>query len=362
MSRKLLFSNERTRQIFQNYGHENVLNLMFDTGLGKERVSKKDANDKIREVMNQVLELGEKPSRKEIKNAMRRHKIDVYEVIEEVVPNLLATGWGDNPFFREFVEERNLDTGATNEFYAEDDVILTVSEVSGNHHDLIRERLGSGQSYSAKMSYYGVKLYTDFELFMAGIVDWATYIQKIYEAFDYKVNTMLHDAVMSAGDKVLPVTQFTKTIELKAENKDKIIELVDDVALANGCEAVIMGTKTALAKLSAITPVEYYSDNMKDERNSTGRLGVWNGIRLVEIPQAFAPNTTSTKLEDNKKLLVMPLTDNKFIKLVYEGTAQFVENTDSSVNRDMTVEAEYQQKMGIATVINRKFGQIKITE
>ena len=87
MSRKLLFSNERTRQIFQNYGHENVLNLMFDTGLGKERVSKKDANDKIREVMNQVLELGEKPSRKEIKNAMRRHKIDVYEVIEEVVPS-----------------------------------------------------------------------------------------------------------------------------------------------------------------------------------------------------------------------------------------------------------------------------------
>lgn len=158
MSRKLLFSNERTRQIFQNYGHENVLNLMFDTGLGKERVSKKDANDKIREVMNQVLELGEKPSRKEIKNAMRRHKIDVYEVIEEVVPNLLATGWGDNPFFREFVEERNLDTGATNEFYAEDDVILTVSEVSGNHHDLIRERLGSGQSYSAKMSWYGVKI------------------------------------------------------------------------------------------------------------------------------------------------------------------------------------------------------------
>ena len=197
---------------------------------------------------------------------------------------------------------------------------------------------------------------------MAGIVDWATYIQKIYEAFDYKVNSMLHDAVMSAGDKVLPVEQFTKTLELKAENKDKIIELVDDVALANGCEAVIMGTKTALAKLSAITPVEYYSDSMKDERNSTGRLGVWNGIRLVEIPQAFAPNTTSTKLEDNKKLLVMPLTDNKFIKLVYEGTAQFVENTDSSVNRDMTVEAEYQQKMGIATVVNRKFGQIKITE
>lgn len=58
----------------------------------------------------------------------------------------------------------------------------------------------------------------------------------------------------------------------------------------------------------------------------------------------------------------MPLADNKFIKVVDEGDAQFWENTESSKNMDMTIEAEYQQKMGIATVINRKFGQIKIED
>lgn len=196
---------------------------------------------------------------------------------------------------------------------------------------------------------------------MNGIVDWAKFVQKIYEAFDLKVNTLLHDAVLAAGDKVLPAAQFTKSLEMKAENEATIIELADDVALANGTDIVIMGTKTALNKLSSITPITYYSDAMKDERNTTGRLGVWNGFTLMEIPQAYAPNTTSKKLEDNAKLLIMPATDNKFIKFVNEGDAQFYENTDPSKNMDMTIDAEYQQKMGFATVINRKFGQIKIT-
>ena len=196
---------------------------------------------------------------------------------------------------------------------------------------------------------------------MNGVVDWSKFVQKIYEAFDLKVDTLVHDAVMAAGDKVLPAEQFKKSLEMKAENEATIIELADDVALANGSDVVIMGTKPALAKLASITPITYYSDAMKDERNTLGRLGVWNSYTLMEIPQAYAPNTTSKKLEDNTKLLIMPVADNKFIKLVNEGDAQFYENTDPSKNMDMTVEAEYQQKMGFATVINRKFGEVKIT-
>lgn len=81
----------------------------------------------------------------------------------------------------------------------------------------------------------------------------------------------------------------------------------------------------------------------------------------VEIPQAFAPNDTKKKLVDNNKLLVMPVGDNKFIKMYEEGDAQMSESTDGNTNLDKTIEYEYQQKMGVATVINKKFGQIKIT-
>lgn len=360
---KLMFTNESTRNVFANRDYDAFKTLMEDTGKGvfQQGITKEEANNKIREVMFEVLGVDENASKKEVRKAIRRHKIDVYEVIEEIIPDLLNTGWIDNPWFNQFVDYRNLAAGDTNEFYVADDVILTVAEVSGNHHDLIRQRLGEGSSFQVKTSWWGVKIYAEYERFMSGAVDWSTFVQKIYEAFDLKVNTLLHDAVLAAGDKVLPTSQFTKTLQMTSANKDTIIELCDDVALANGTNVVIMGTKPALAKLSSITDVDWYSSEMKNERNTTGRLGVWEGYTLMEIPQAYAPNTTSKKMEDNSKLLIMPVADNKFIKFVNEGDAQFYENTDPSVNMDMTITAEYQQKMGMSTVINRKFGQIKIT-
>ena len=200
------------------------------------------------------------------------------------------------------------------------------------------------------------KIYTEYELFMAGKVDWAGFIQKIYEAFDKKVNDMVYTSLMEAGSKVLPTDQFTKTGELSSTTKDSLIELIEDVQAATGDEVVIMGTKAALSKLNAVTDVNWISNGMKEERHTTGKLGIWEGTRLVEIPQRFAPNDTTTKLVDNKKLLIMPVADNRFIKIYNEGESQIREVNDSATNMDMTIEYEYQMKMGVATIIGKKFG------
>lgn len=191
---------------------------------------------------------------------------------------------------------------------------------------------------------------------MTGKVDWAGFIQKIYEAFDKKVNDMVYTSLMEAGSKVLPTDQFTKTGELSSTTKDSLIELIEDVQAATGDEVVIMGTKAALSKLNAVTDVNWISSGMKEERHTTGKLGIWEGTRLVEIPQRFAPNDTTTKLVDNKKLLIMPVADNRFIKIYNEGESQIREVNDSATNMDMTIEYEYQMKMGVATIIGKKFG------
>ena len=52
---------------------------------------------------------------KELRKAIRRHKIDVFEIIEETVENLLVSGWGENPFFNEFVEIKSMADGDTND-------------------------------------------------------------------------------------------------------------------------------------------------------------------------------------------------------------------------------------------------------
>lgn len=350
---RLNFSNESTNLVFSTRDFGEFSQLMYETAMGHPQVESRIANNKIREVMFEVLGVDKDCSRKELRKAIRRHKIDVFEVIEETLDNLLVSGWQDNEFFNQFVETRNLAIGDTNEFYSIEDVILTVSELSGNHHDLMRQRLNEGTSFSVKTSWYGVKIYTEYELFMAGKVDWSGFIQKIYQAFDKHVNDMVYAAVMSAGTQVLPTSQFNKNGAL---DRDTLLTLIEDIQAATGDEVVIMGTKSALAQVSALTPADWITDSMKEERHTTGRVGVWEGTTLVEIPQRFAPNDTTTKLIDPKKLLIMPTGDNKFIKLVYEGDSQIKEITDGTTNMDKTLEYEYQTKMGISTVVGKKFG------
>ena len=156
---RLTFSNADTREVFADRDYSEFSQLMYDTAVGtlKDGYSKDDANDKIREIMFEVLGVDKDCTRKELHKAIRRHKVDVFEVIEETVENLLVSGWGSNPFFNEFVEVKSMNTGDTNEFYVPDESILTVAELSGNHHDLFRQRLGAGRTFNVKTSWYGVR-------------------------------------------------------------------------------------------------------------------------------------------------------------------------------------------------------------
>lgn len=158
MARKL-FSVERVNSLFNDkYDFDGFVKLMIDAG-NKVVANKTDeeANAKIREINFAVLGLNENAKRKEIRQAIRRNRIVVNEILEEVIPALLKSGWRDNPFFREYVEYKSMDDEDANLFHVEDDTILTVSKISGGHHDLVRQRLGEGEYFSIPTSWYGVK-------------------------------------------------------------------------------------------------------------------------------------------------------------------------------------------------------------
>lgn len=194
---------------------------------------------------------------------------------------------------------------------------------------------------------------------MIGRVDWAMFIQKIYEAFDKKVNDMVYASLTTLGD-AFPAARKAQFIKSGNIDADKMITLAEDVQIANnGAQVIIMGTKAALSKLSALEPVDWISEDMKIQRNTTGKVGNWMGYQLVEIPQIFEANTTNRVLSDTM-LYVMPVAENKFIKLVNEGEPIIREITDSDTNIDMTIEYEYQTKMGVGVQINRLFGTYTI--
>jgi len=138
--------------------------LLTNLGSGKvcynsknEEVSKEKANDEIRKVMFEVLEIPEGTKGPALRKAIRRHQNEVFEVIEVTLQDMINTGWGSNPFFNEYVERKSLAFGDTNEFVTEDKTILSVSELAGGHWNIVRQRLGAGDTFSVKTSWLGFK-------------------------------------------------------------------------------------------------------------------------------------------------------------------------------------------------------------
>ena len=340
--------------------------LMLDASVNKyeEGITAADAHEKITSVFKKAIGLSENASKQEIRKAMKKRANlqIIFDLIEEVVPNLLKTGWAENPFFKEFVEERYLEDGDQNIFYSKDNSILTVSKVSGNHWDLDRQRLGKGSTFSIETSTYGIAIYSEFEKLLCGLEDFATFITKIYEAIDRFVNEAIYQALMEAADK-LPggasgSGQWVKTGALDENTRSTLVQLVEDVQMATGAnEVVIMGTRAALSKVTGLQNVDWISNEMKNERHTTGRMGMWEGIRLIEIKQGFALNDTSKKLVDDKILFIMPVMDNKFIKLVNEGDAELREVQDNTLNQDMTYDYRYMFSMGVGVIVNLIFGE-----
>lgn len=325
--------------------------LLTDVALGKQEVSKEEANKKIVEVFQGVLGIDKNSRPADVRKAIRRNQALVFDIIEETIQTLLVTGWGNDPFFQKYVDQRNLALGDKNEFYSEDDSILSVMKVSGNHHDIIRQRLGAGTVQSISTYWCAVKVYAEFERVVTGAEEFAKFVNKMYEAYDRYVKNALYDAMVGYATGL--TGQFKKTGSVTAENLNALCDLV---STATGYPVMIMGTRTALSNVINLQNASYISDAMKDEHYRTGTLGMWEGKELVEIPQVFEKGKVGAYKIDNTLLWIMPVTDLKFIKLVNEGDTQLRSITDKDTNMDMTYESEIQTKLGVAVMLNSAFG------
>ena len=355
-----VFENDESKLFAFNKLMQDVANNSLEDG-----ISMKEANDKIVSMFNQVLGLNEKSSKSDVRKAIRRNQQLLFDLIEEVVPNLIRTGWQDNPFFNEYVETRNLDIGDKAVFYTEDETLLTVSKVSGNHWDIDRQRLGKGASYSVETSWYGIGVYSEYERLLTGAEDFATFVNKLYEAIDRYVNESIYQAMLSAAAQLPGGVggngQWVKTGALDATTKAVFMQLVEDVQMVTGMDVVVMGTKTALSRLEGMQNIDWVSEDMKVQRNTTGRIGYFEGIRLVELKQGFRLNDTTQYLVDDKQLFIMPVGDNKFIKVINEGNPEMRQVNDNTMNQDMTYDYRYMFKLGVGVQIGLLFGVWNIT-
>lgn len=340
----------------------NFQKLLVDTARRNvQEYSEDEANAKIVEKFRAALGIEPDDRPAQVRRAIRANQNLVFTIIEETVEEMIITGWMNDPFFMDYVETKNLALGDTNDFYVGDDSILSLSKVSGNHHNMIRQRLGAGRRFAVTTEWFGLKIYSDFERVLTGAEDWASFVLKVADA----VNRYIYDAVYASlrGAKDNLGANWVKSGALELSNKAKLIKLCQDVTMATGSEVTIFGARSALSSLSAMADVNWAPNSVKEEyyRNG-GVLGVWESYRVAEIGQglkrgASINSATVDYMLDTDRLYIIPTeVANKFIKVVNEGDSQISQVTDKDKNRDMSYEYEMQFKMGIAVILNTVFG------
>ena len=275
-------------------------------------------------------------------------------------------------WFNDLVDQKNIAYGDRQDFYIEEEAILSVAKGGTSHHDHIIQRLPNGSTISVPTELYVVKVGADINKYIVGQVDWTTLVDAIAKAFMVQIQTEVYTEVSTAASALPVQTGFVGTGALSASTKAAFDEIIENVSTANdGAEVVIMGTSSGLGKISAIADV-YYSGALvagaqKDSVMNTGNIGIYNGRKLIEIPNRFESKLPLKgtnlplpgKLFDPKKLMIVPVIGDagKFVKFVDEGDTNILEKTERGDYISDIMTYEVQRHFGVATVIGRYFGQ-----
>lgn len=369
-----LFS-QNVMNVFANANctYEDYKNLMADYVCGNEildaegnKVSRRDAHEKIVSMMFALLGIEKgKATKRDIRRALERNGRDLFDVLEEVIDIEVAKGFRESEFFNAFVETKNIAQGDRFEFWTSDDTLLAVSKVSGNHHDISLQRLGEGSVVPVPTSVYAIAVGADIDRVLLGQEDFTRLVDACAKAFVKKIQEDIYAEVMTANNvpAALKGTGNLTTDVMKTQF-DQILE---DVSTANNNAPVyILGTRVALSKLIRLVDVNWTAESQKQSVADTGRLGSYNGYGLIEIAQRFANDVdfngtqaNLSRLVDNNLLLIMPQTEDKFVKFIDVGETEIYEVTEKgkgSGRIDDIREYAVQREMGVATLLGRYHG------
>lgn len=336
-----------------------IVKLICDThkGIVPQKFAnstKSEREDVIRKAIFEVLGV-EKYGTKEYRNSMRRNKALVFEIIEEMVDNIVIDGDAvRDAFYSQFAEVRNLANGDKNVFYAEGANTLTLVKFSGSHFDIRRQRVDIGSEFSVEMSDYGIAVYEYFDRFLAGRTDLATLVALAQEAINKGISEATYDAFNDAITSLPSAFVFNGTY-----SESGILDALGHVEAYNDEVPVLVGTRQAIAKLQGKTDVGQLSEVMKNQKNTMGYVEMWNGYKCITLPQVHKKGTLDFAF-DSTKILAVPA-GAKFLKVCFEGASQVKEITENGDNADKTAQTTITLKFGIAVAYSGAIGTITIT-
>lgn len=322
-----------------------VLKLATDMIKGRIDSNFSDASKNSEALVEQLIELNGGNKELDFKRFHRGNP--VFDIIEEIIPVIVHEGLTGDEFFFNLVDYRNIALGDDIDFWTEDKAEFVVADAAYGTSGIRRQRLGAMEKYNVKTQLKIIKVYEELKRLMAGRVDFNTFIRKAGEAMTREIRQDTY----TVFNGVSTTTKGLNSTYVKSGtySEDTLLELIDHVEASNSATATIMGTKSALRKVSTAV----VSDEAKSDLYNTGYYGKFNGTNMIYLPQRHKAGT-DTFLLDNSKIYVFAGVD-KPIKVVNVGEGILSAN-DPLQAADFTQNYLYGQEVGVGLVFNTKQG------
>ena len=366
--------SQHVLNVFANHQmtHEQMTQLMTDVALGREiydpasgkTISKAEANDKIYKFSCEIFGVDKNSKGKELRRALEDHGKEFFRIIEDTVDVAITTGYGNEPWFEALVESKNLQEDDRQDFLIQKDTLLALSKVGNSHHDLILQRISKGQRVSISTEMFGVKIGEDINKYLLGQTDWSLMIETIAKTFVKKIQEMVYGQLTNVSSALPAAVKGSGALD-PSTNKDTFDGIIEKVSAANdGAEVIIMGTKPALKKITVLADVDWGSKDQRDSMMTTGTLGIYEGTRLVVIPQRYKDKTLAdaSKMMSDKKLYFFAVgSGDKPIKFIDQGDTRIAEvppeRNENNGRQDDIMAYEVQRAMGVGVALGGILGE-----
>lgn len=333
------------------YTHNDIIKLALDTYHNNVANGKFDAatgSDKLREAL-----IAANGGSTEIDyKSVRRNQVEIFEILEELIPYITKEGLEGDEFFMNLVEERNLALGDKNEFWVDTQGDFIVSKVADGIATFNRQRLGAATKVTIDTCWYGITIYEELSLFLAKRRDWNAFVNKVAKAFK---DTFLNAIYTTfAGISASTVGLNGTYVQSGTYNEATLLELVEHVEAATGKTAMIVGTKSALRKCNTAV----ISPEAKSDYYNIGYYGKLAGVPMISVKNKHAIGTDTFIFPDN--VVFVLASDDKPIKYVHEGTG-IIRESNGDNHADESLGYTYKEKVGVGLIINGKLGKYTMT-
>jgi hypothetical protein len=188
----------------------------------------------------------------------------------------------------------------------------------------------------------------DFERFLDGADNMADLMDIITEGLTDAVFGEVQKALVAAFN-VMPDTNKSTNSTFIPKEMLRIVNVVK----AYGGNAVIFATPEFVGEMGpdAIAPNTYHDDDI-DAIHKTGRIKIFRGTPIVEIPQSFVDENNVQTWINPQNAYILPTGKEKVVKIVFEGNTQVWDLK----NPDNSMEIHTYKKIGTAIMTYHNWG------